>query len=187
MKKALFVDKAPASANMLLQVQNLEDFAMMKSVTLQFLQSNADYVGGVPIPQRQRRGGGPQRDPNAMEVDALTRKGPGKGKGKKGGRGKGKGKEDDGINLRAAWIRDAECWICGKKGHLQEDCWHNTKGKASTKDKKGKGRGAGARHVNELLGQEDSWGSHSLRREDNTTSSDTAGPGVRQLTYAVEE
>eukprot|EP00959_Pyramimonas_sp_CCMP1952_P415455 8705254-Pyramimonas_sp.AAC.1 len=31
MKKALYVDKAPATVKMLLQVQNLNDSAMMKS------------------------------------------------------------------------------------------------------------------------------------------------------------
>ncbi|CAK0853161.1 unnamed protein product [Prorocentrum cordatum] len=123
MKKALHVDKAPATVKMSLLVQNLDDFATVKSATLQFLQSTHN-AAGAPIPQNRRRtSGGQQRDPSAMEVDAVTRKGKdrkGKDTGLKGGQGKAKGKADDTINLRAAWIRDAECWICSKKGNLQE-------------------------------------------------------------------
>ena len=54
MKKALYVDKAPQAVKTLLQMQNLDDYAAMKSVTLQFLQSTAEYRAGVPIPHHQQ-------------------------------------------------------------------------------------------------------------------------------------
>ena len=114
MKKALYVDKAPMTVNTLLQVQNLDDFASMKGVTLQFLQSNAEYVAGVPTSHSQKRRD-KNRDPNAMEVDALTRRGKGaKGKDKKGS-GKGKSKDTDRTHDVKDWVKDASCWTCGRK------------------------------------------------------------------------
>ena len=41
MKKALFLDKAPSSVRVPLQMQNLETFEAMTAVTLEFLQHNA--------------------------------------------------------------------------------------------------------------------------------------------------
>ena len=56
---------------------------------------------------------GAQKDPNAMEVDALT----------KGGKSKsGKGKS-------------VTCWMFSKTGHTSRDCFHNNKGKSKGKGK----------------------------------------------------
>ena len=45
MKKALFLDKAPSSVRVPLQMQNLATFEAMTAVTLQFLQHNARVSG----------------------------------------------------------------------------------------------------------------------------------------------
>ena len=90
MKKALFIDKAPMTVKMLLQMQNLDDYAQMTQTTLQFLQSNASYKAGVPTRQQ------PKADQSAMEVDALTRK-----RKEKGGNGKGLKTDGQAINLKA--------------------------------------------------------------------------------------
>ena len=49
MKKALFLDKAPSSVRVPLQMQNLANFEAMTAVTLQFLQHNAQYQAGVTV------------------------------------------------------------------------------------------------------------------------------------------
>ncbi|CAK0803384.1 unnamed protein product [Prorocentrum cordatum] len=149
MKKALFIDKAPKSVKTLLRMQSSDTYEQMTMVTLHFMQSNAQYLAGVPVPPRPRR----ERDPNAMEVDAPTRKcKDAKGKDKLG---RGKGKDDKNgntINIKADWIKDAECFICRKKGHLAADCWHNPKGKPQ--DSKGKGKRGTKKGINELTSQE---------------------------------
>ena len=90
----------------------------------------------VPVLNRQ------QRDPNAMDIGSLTRKGKGKegkgkGKEKKGGMGKGKG---DKSNLL--------CWNCGRLGHMKPDCWRPAapqeviaEAKKKAKSKGGGGKG----------------------------------------------
>ena len=97
----------------------------------------------LQIKPRDKRG----NDPNAMDVDAFQNA---KGKGKKGDKGKGKGK---GVKGSSNPTVTAECWNCGRKGHLARDCWRTSgsansggnpkgdKGKGKTKGKKGKGRG----------------------------------------------
>ena len=78
MKKALFLDKAPSSVRVPLQMQNLDTFEAMTAVTLQFLQHNAQYQAGVTVTPSNRRG------PDDMEIDPLTKQGKGyKGKGKR--------------------------------------------------------------------------------------------------------
>ena len=60
-----------------------------------------------------------------MEVDAVCKDGY-KGKSK-GGKGKSKNPKGD------------ECYICGKRGHVQKDCWYKEtrgeKGKAKSKER----------------------------------------------------
>ena len=84
--------------------------------------------------------------PQAMEVDALQKKGP-SGKGKDGGGGKGAGKPNF-----------SGCWNCGAKDHLSKDCpypryagggkgagkgkgYDTGKGKGKDGGKAGKGKG----------------------------------------------
>ena len=69
MKKALFLDKAPSSVRVPLQMQNLATFEAMTAVTLQFLPHNAQYQAGVTVTPNNRRG------PDDMEIDALTKEG----------------------------------------------------------------------------------------------------------------
>ena len=88
-------------------------------------------------------------EPVPMEVDAVTWKGKGKdGKGKgKQQKGKGKGKQQQqqpyngkgkdgkqnhkgkdkgkGKQGKGRGKSTAECYTCGKTGHLQRDCWQN--------------------------------------------------------------
>lgn len=88
----------------------------------------------------------PSKDPNAMDVDALHRV---KGKGKP----KGKGKNSKGAGAKGnkpkgeGGHEDLACYVCGKNGHLQNDCWwaasvpNTSKGKSEGKDKNtGKGK-----------------------------------------------
>ena len=91
-------------------------------------------------------------------MDALTRKGKDGGKSDKGKGKQAKGKREADwyaptVNLKTDWVKEAECWCCGHRGHLMSDCWYNTKGKTTGKDRdakgskdrdaKGKGRGHG--------------------------------------------
>ena len=65
-----------------------------------------------------------------MEVDAVCKDGY---KGKlKGGKGKSKNPKGD------------ECYICGKRGHVQKDCWYKDRRGEKRKNKvKGKGKQKG--------------------------------------------
>ena len=77
MKKALFLDKAPSTVRVPLQMQNLDTCEAMTAVTLEFLQHNAQSQAGVTVTPNNRRG------PDDMEIDASTKKGKGyKGNGK---------------------------------------------------------------------------------------------------------
>ena len=124
MKKAIFLDKAPSSMRIPLQMQSLDTFEAMTAVTLQFLQHNAQYQAGVTVSPNNRRG------PADMEIDALTKKG-------KNHKGKGKSKTDG---------QKPSCFECGRVGHMTKDCWFKDTSKGSTpnsKGKKGKGKGTG--------------------------------------------
>ena len=78
MKKAIFLDKAPSTVRIPLQMQSLDTFEAMTAVTLQFLQHNAQYQAGVTVSPNKKKG------PDDMEIDALTKKGKShKGKGKR--------------------------------------------------------------------------------------------------------
>ena len=76
MKEALFLDKAPSSVRVPLQMQNLVTFEAMTAVTLQFLQHSAQHQASVSVTPRNKGG------PDGMEVDALTKKGSKRYKGK---------------------------------------------------------------------------------------------------------
>ena len=134
MKKAIFLDKAPSTVRIPLQMQSLDTFeAMTAAVTLQFLQHNAQYQAGVTVSPNNKRG------PDDMETDALTKKG-------KNHKGQGKSKTDG---------QKPSCLVCGRTGHISRDCWFkdtNKDGPPSNKGKKGKGtgKGKGKNRVNEV-------------------------------------
>ena len=52
-------------------------------------------------------------------------------KGDKGGKGGKSGKP------KAADKRDIQCYLCGKKGHYQSECWHNPKGRKGVQQVQG--------------------------------------------------
>ena len=60
-------------------------------------------------------------------INAVSKtKGGGKGgKGKKGGKSDSKGQ----ITIKFA----GECWVCGRPGHKQQDCWYNPNPKSKAK------------------------------------------------------
>ena len=133
MKKALFLDQARSSVRVPLQMQNLDTFAAMAAVTLQFLQHDAQFQAGVTVTANNRR------EPDDMEIDALTTKG-------KGYKGKGKNKTDG---------QKTSCFVCGRVGHLAKDCWLKEANKGSgpnykCKKDKGKGEGKGKTSVSEV-------------------------------------
>ena len=135
MKKALFLDHARSSVRVPLQMQNLDTFAAMAAVSLQFLQHDAQYQAGVTVTANNRR------DPDDMEIDALTKK----GKGYKG-KGKGKNKTDG---------QKTSCFVCGRVGHMANYCFLKEANKGSgpnykCKKDKGKGEGKGKNSLNEV-------------------------------------
>ena len=73
-EKRFFSDRAPSTARIPLQMQNLDAFEVMTAVTLQFLQHTAQSQAGVTVSPK---------GPDDMEIDALTKKGK-IHKGKKG-------------------------------------------------------------------------------------------------------
>ena len=138
MKKAIFLDKVLLSVRIPLQMQSLDTFEAMTAVTLQFLQHNAHYQASVTVSPNNKR------EPDDMDIDALTKKG-------KSHKGKGKSKADR---------EKSSCFVCGRVGHMAKDCWSkdankvntskdcrfkdtNKSGPPSNKDKKGKGKGKG--------------------------------------------
>ena len=110
MKKAIFLDKAPSTVRISLQIQSLDTFESMTAVTLQFLQHDAKYQAGVTIsPDNKRK-------PDDMEIDALTKKG-------KSHRGKGKSEAER---------QKSSCFGCGRVGHIIKDCWSKDTNKVNT-------------------------------------------------------
>ena len=90
-----------------------------------------------------------KKDPDAMEVDSLMKKGKGKGtKGKQSAPSSRSGPSQKpsasaqprtGEKARSPQI---ECWNCGKKGHRSAECW-SAAGSSAAKASSGKGRGGG--------------------------------------------
>ena len=101
MMKAIFLDKAPSTVRIPLQMQGLDTFEAMTAVTLQFLQHNAQYQAGVTVSPNNKKG------PDDMEIDALTKKG-------KSHKGKGKSETDG---------QKSSCFLCGRTCHMSKDCW----------------------------------------------------------------
>ena len=109
MNKAIFLDKAPSSVRLPLQMQNLDSFEAMTAVTLQFLQHNAQYQAWVTVTPNNRKG------PDDMEIDAKTKKGTGKSRAN--------GKTDG---------SKTSCFVCGRVGHMTKDCWFKDTSKGNT-------------------------------------------------------
>ena len=92
-----------------------------------------------------------------MELDPLNWKGKGKGKdrGRSLGKGKtsredkgrGKGKKAGAQRSSSQNLQHTDCWICGKRGHRQKDCWYNAQARSSSlgKARESKGNGKGTR------------------------------------------
>ena len=64
MKQALFLDRAPATVRVPLQMQNLATYEATRAVTLQLLQYSAQYQAGVAVAL------GNKREVDDMEIDA---------------------------------------------------------------------------------------------------------------------
>ena len=121
--------------HLLLNSQRLSTYALMRDEVVMYAEARTG----------QSLSGRLKKDPNTMDIDALTQeKGKAKGKGKKG---KGKGK-DGGPKSDVSKI---ECWNCGKKGHRQADCYtkkkYDKKGDGAKANGKGKGQGANALEI----------------------------------------
>ena len=110
MKKAIFLDRAPSTMRIPFQMQSLDTFESMTAVTLQFLQHNAQYQASVTVSPNNKKG------PDEMEIDALTKKG-------KSHEGKGKSKADR---------EKLSCYVCGRIGHMANDCWFKDMNKVNT-------------------------------------------------------
>ena len=123
MKKAIFLDKAPSTMRIPLQMQSLDTFLAMTAVTLQFLQHNALYQAGVAVLPNNMKG------PDDMEIDALTKKG-------KSHIGRGKSKTDR---------HKSSCFVCGRAGHMTKGCWlkNTCKGASPNNRDQGEGKGKG--------------------------------------------
>ena len=130
MKKALFLDRAPSSERVPLQVQNLDTFDAMATVTLHFLQHNAQCQAGVTVTPNNKRG------PDDMEIDALTRAKT--TKRARTNRPKPKGRR-----------QAASC--DGGAGHMAKDCWFKEANNGSGPNNMGKKRpGKRKKSVNEI-------------------------------------
>ena len=89
---------------------------------------------------------------------------------KNGHKGKSKGGKEKSKNLKGD-----ECYICGKRGHVQKDCWYkDTRGEKGRGKVKGKGKQKGKgkdkdKSVTEVS-QEDSQSSYNSQIVANFTS-----------------
>ena len=66
MKKAIFLDKAPSTVRIPLQMQSLDTVEAMTAMALLFLQHNAQYQAGVTVSPNNRK------SPDDMEIDATN-------------------------------------------------------------------------------------------------------------------
>ena len=165
-KKTVFLQKAPRAIRTMLHMQSDRSYTELVATVIQYLRAATPYAQGHQQQRQEPQRWGPARDPDAMEVDALTR---GAGKGGKGGKdgkgdkGKGKGKDAQkghkgkdlgkakggkgrgglGKKERGGSPSDG-CFICGGN-HWARDCWWRGKGKEGG----GKGR-EGPGGVNEV-------------------------------------
>ena len=114
MKKAFFLDKAPSRVRILFQIQNLDTFELMKTVTLQVLQRNAQYQADVTVLRDNER-----EESNDMEIDALT---------KEGSSHKGKGKS-------RAERQKSSCSGCGQR-HMNRESWFKQRYKQGGDDQR---------------------------------------------------
>ncbi|OLQ02942.1 hypothetical protein AK812_SmicGene14196 [Symbiodinium microadriaticum] len=113
--------------------------------------SSSDPQGATPmdIDALQRKGPKGGKGGKSGKNDKAAKGKPGKGdkggkwgksgkaaegkpsKGDKGGKGGKSGKP------KAADKRDIQCYLCGKKGHYQSECWHNPKGRKGVQQVQG--------------------------------------------------
>ena len=121
----------------------LDEYSKLREEIVMFVEART----GAAVQERRRK-----KDhstwPTPMDVDSLAREGKGKGKGKgKGGKGNGKGKGKSDQKGKGT-ADERRCHICGRKGHLQAECWwkgspQGPKGAGGGKDgPKGKGKAA---------------------------------------------
>ena len=117
-KKAVLVHGCP---------EPLKTYLQMNVQTYQSYSSIRNAVQSYTEAKRTWRSEAAQASCRTdMEVDAVSKDGY-KGKSK-GGNGKSKTPKGD------------ECYICGRRGHGQKDCWHkDTKGNKGKDKVKGKG------------------------------------------------
>ena len=144
-KKACIISNTPEPLKTHLQL-NVGKLGNFKEVRV----ANVDYLRSTRIFKSTSAGN--TLDEDAMEVDAVSRKGKGKeksGKGKKGGK-KGKeshsGKGYGGTTTEHSRF-DGECRNCGKYGHKASDCWFKQPSKSQGK---GKGTGKSKSKVTEI-------------------------------------
>ena len=117
----------PLKSHLLVNAQRFTNGAEVRTAVRDYLMARREWR---PLTAMTR-----ERDTSSpMDVDEVTwrwkggnSKGKGKDKGKHSkGKGKSKDKDKDGKGKSK---KDTECWLCGKRGHTQRDCWEKQAGR----------------------------------------------------------